>query len=79
MRVTCDGRTVRFLVSEDSFARRDPDTLAALKQKHPGSSHPLSFPLDPSRSSAVSVTVEDVVSAFSSFYTGEFGRGILKS
>ncbi|KAJ8730152.1 hypothetical protein PYW07_017190 [Mythimna separata] len=62
---------VRLLMSDDSFAGGDADTLASMKHKHPDPSRPLSFPPDPDPSfTALSVTVEDVVWALSSFYTG---------
>ncbi|KAJ8709164.1 hypothetical protein PYW07_008990 [Mythimna separata] len=62
---------VRLLMSDDSFAGGDADTLASLKLKHPDPSRPLSFPPEPDPSfTALSVTVEDVVWALSSFYTG---------
>lgn len=64
----------RLLLSDDSFARRDRDTLDALKTKHPVSSRSLSFPsgLD-FASPALSVTAEDVVKALSSFYGSSVG------
>ncbi|KAJ8732159.1 hypothetical protein PYW08_014889 [Mythimna loreyi] len=62
---------VRLLMSDDSFAPGDADTLASLKLKHPDPSRPLSFPPEPDPSITVlSVTVEDVLSALASFYSG---------
>lgn len=62
---------VRLLMSNDSFAGRDPDTLANLELKHPGPSRPLSFPPEPDKTyTAASISVEDVISALSSFNTG---------
>ncbi|KAJ8721909.1 hypothetical protein PYW08_004311 [Mythimna loreyi] len=62
---------VRLLMSDDSFAPGDADTLASLKLKHPDPSRPLSFPPEPDPSITVlSVNVEDVLSALASFYSG---------
>ncbi|XP_049886408.1 uncharacterized protein LOC126380870 [Pectinophora gossypiella] len=65
---------VRLLLSEDSYARQEPSTLAALRLKHPAPSRPLDFPPEPGISlTPVSVTIEEVVSGLNSFYSGSAG------
>ncbi|KAG7301774.1 hypothetical protein JYU34_014797 [Plutella xylostella] len=62
---------VRLLTSDSSLAPRTPETITALKEKHPTPSRPLSFPPEPNISSPfLSVTVSDVADAVDSFYSG---------
>ncbi|XP_047984053.1 uncharacterized protein LOC125224669 [Leguminivora glycinivorella] len=59
---------VRVLMSDDSVAPSGPETLAALRSKHPFPSRPLSLPQEPDNSiTAYSVKPEDVAHALSSF------------
>ncbi|CAG9136919.1 unnamed protein product [Plutella xylostella] len=62
---------VRLLTSDSSLAPSTPETITALKEKHPTPSRPLSFPPEPNISSPfLSVTVSDVADAVDSFYSG---------
>ncbi|KAL3613036.1 hypothetical protein CASFOL_043125 [Castilleja foliolosa] len=65
---------VRLLTSNDDVAKPGPETLEALRSKHPAPSRPLCYPSEPDNSSPVlSVDLDAVSLALSSFNSGSSG------